>query len=142
MVMRKKIVGMFLIFIMSSFMLSLVCEQAEAGIQANADDSISAVLATDRNKCYLSIDGSTATYKAIASQQNADSITITLTLQKKSDGTWVNVKSTTDTFTCSTAILSATKVVSSGTYRAKAVITIKSGTSKTTLTKYSTTETK
>ena len=62
--------------------------------------------------------------------------------QKKSDSSWVNVKSTTDTFTCSTAILSATKVVSSGTYRAKAVITIKSGTSKTTLTKYSTTETK
>ena len=139
---KRSVVGVVMILAISMSFMGTMYMRTDAAVQKNANYGALMLDSTNNYRCTLTISETTASYRATVSQKDADSITVTLTLQKKRDGSWVDVKSVTDSTESTALTLRSSRTISSGTYRAKAVITIKSGTSKTTLTKYSTTETK
>ncbi|MCM1333472.1 MAG: hypothetical protein NC084_13755 [Bacteroides sp.] len=90
----------------------------------------------------LSISGTTATCTSETKSQSAVSITVTHTLQKKSgSSSWSDLPDTTQSKTVSASNIRFTSTESglaSGTYRLKAVFTLKNASGKTeTFTIYS-----
>lgn len=88
----------------------------------------------------LAISGSTATCAGTGSAyaSMASSVKLNMYLQKKNGTTWGNVTSWSTTAPSSTAIISKTYTISSGTYRVKIVCTA----GRETVTVYSLTKTK
>lgn len=77
----------------------------------------------------VSVSGTTASCYAKLTSQSSATLTIKMTLQKKSGSTWSNVQSWTASKTGTSLTMSKTKsVTSGGTYRLKVVFTAGSET--------------
>lgn len=77
----------------------------------------------------VSVSGTTASCYAKLTAQSSATLTIKMTLQKKSGSTWSNVQSWTASKTGTSLTMSKTKTVTSGgTYRMKATFTAGSET--------------
>ena len=87
----------------------------------------------------LSISKGTAAAKVVVRDRNGDTtrITCTMTLQKYSGGSWINVKSWTKTTASNTLTISGTKSVNKGRYRVKAVVKAYKGGKSESITRYS-----
>ena len=110
-------------------------------LAAEKTPEISVMSLMDGN-CSLVISGMTAKSGVTVRASDTDSISITLSLQKLKDGTWTDVKSTSDSTTNDSLSMTMTKLITAGSFRTKAVVTVKDGTTTETKTYYSSVEVK
>ena len=87
--------------------------------------------------CSVSISGMTAKSTVTVVAAGTDSISVTLHLQKLKDGTWTSVKTKSGSTSDDTYADSMTKLVPAGSFRTKAVVTVKDGSTTETKTYYS-----
>lgn len=132
--MREKI-GVMAVVLLSIFMLAMPVLAADTGSEIMP-------ASTQTNNCTLSISGVTATSSCFVSVSGSDSISVTLCLQKYKNGAWETVQTKTNSTTGTSLSFSMSKLITAGKFRAKAVATVKQGSSTETKTSYSATKTK
>ena len=126
MMLRKRIVSLGACLMMAvTFSLPVHAETATLSEPAGAPISIQYVNINDASS-YLTIssDGDASIKGYVKKTSSGDNISLTVTLQRSSGGSWENVTSWSKTTTSPSASISKTYSVSSGTYRVKTAYSV------------------
>lgn len=123
----KSILLMMVLLFVFSFSSAMAAEKAPE----------MSVMSLQNGTCSVSISGMTAKSTVTVVAAGTDSISVTLHLQKLKDGTWTSVKTKSGSTSDDTYADSMTKLVTAGSFRTKAVVTVKDGSTTETKTYYS-----
>ena len=126
----RKIISLFTMF-------ALVFVFAFTPVMAMEKEPDASVMVLQSGACTLTISGLTAKSSVSVSANNTDSISVTLHLQKLKDGTWTSVKTKSGSTTNDSYSDTMTKLITAGSFRTKAVVTVKDGSTTETKTYYS-----
>lgn len=130
--MKKKISLLAIIFALCiTFVQAASSEQCYAAGSSYVQSAVVSISGTRSNAtCKTYVKGVQGTTK----------ISVSMTLQKKTNGSWKNVQTWSDTKNASTLTLSKKKSLSKGTYRVKSVIKVYKKSQGEPLTVYSATK--
>ena len=137
--MNKKNLFVIALTVLLAFSMSMVAFAEEVEPPVNPGDDPSPYQYTSSAYATCSVSAGTARSGAVIyGNAGVTKIVVTYTLQKKSGGSWSNVKSWSKTVNARNFNASSTKAVSSGySYRTKATATVYQGAASETFTVYS-----
>ena len=126
-------------FIMAvCILLGCLTVSASAAVTNNSDVSVMAVYyRTASVTLTISSDTARLSGSVVGYKETTTKTSVHLYLQKYSNGKWSNIADWSSTKNASSCMLSKTKALSRGKYRAKAVCKAYAGTKSETITKYS-----